>query len=88
MEYLIIGWLVLFILFIVFELITMKLITIWFAGGTLVAFVLSVFEVYLVIQLAAFVVVTLLLLIARPCTKSFINKVKNENIEIADNTQE
>jgi len=88
MEYLIIGWLVLFILFIVFELITMKLITIWFSGGTLVAFILSVFEVYLVIQLAAFVVVTLLLLIARPCAKSFINKAKSENTEITENTEQ
>lgn len=35
-------WLSLFVLFLVIEIITMGLTTIWFAGGALVAFLVAV----------------------------------------------
>ncbi len=75
MEYLYIYWLVLFVVFVVFEIITLGLTTIWFAGGALISFVLSLFQVDLWIQITVFLVVSvLLLLITRPYAKKFINK--------------
>ena len=40
-----IYWLILFIVLLVIEIITLGLTTIWFAGGALTAFVLSMLEV-------------------------------------------
>lgn len=56
-------WLGLTIVFIVFELITTSLTTIWFAGGGLVAFILALLKAPWWAQLAAFLVVSLVLLI-------------------------
>ena len=39
------GWLIIFIVLIVIELLTMGLTTIWFAGGALAALLMSVFFV-------------------------------------------
>ena len=36
------GWLIIFIVLIVIELLTMGLTTIWFAGGALAALLMSV----------------------------------------------
>ena len=46
-----IFWLILLIIFIVFELITLGLTTIWFAGGALVAYILSVAGINEIIQI-------------------------------------
>ena len=45
-----IFWLVLFILFLVFEVATMGLTTIWFAGGAIAAFALALADVHIIIQ--------------------------------------
>ena len=41
MEYIIYGWLGALILFLVIEIATTSLTTIWFAGGTVVALILN-----------------------------------------------
>lgn len=69
-----IYWLVLFIIFVLIEIITLGLTTIWFAGGSLIALIASLFGADLVVQVILFLVVSLLLLIfTRPYAKKFIN---------------
>ena len=58
-----IYWLILFIVLLVIEIITLGLTTIWFAGGALTAFVLSMLEVPPTVQWAVFCAVSLLSLI-------------------------
>ena len=68
-------WLILMVLCIVFEIATVGLVSIWFAGGALVACFLAMFNVHVVIQVVAFIVVSLLLLvITKPMAKEWINK--------------
>ena len=59
-----IYWLILFIVLLVIEIITLGLTTIWFAGGALTAFVLSMLEVSPVLQWAVFCAASLILLFA------------------------
>ena len=56
-------WLIVLAVFLVIEAITVGLTTIWFAGGALAAFLLSLFHVSLEIQLLGFVIVSFVLLI-------------------------
>lgn len=68
-------WLVLLAVFLIIEAITTGLTTIWFAGGALVAALLSWFGVGLVIQLLLFLTVSVALLIfTRPLAVRFMNK--------------
>lgn len=68
-------WLIVFVVLIGFEILTMGLTTIWFAGGALVAFGLSLLEVDLWIQIAVFFVVSVILLVfTRPYAQRFINR--------------
>ncbi len=67
-------WLLLLIVMIVTELITMGLTTIWFAGGTIIAIILAVLHVPVAIQIAAFLVVSIVLLIfTRPIAVKYFN---------------
>ena len=60
-------WLSLFVLFLVIEIITMGLTTIWFAGGALVAFLVAVLGLGLGVQIIIFAIVSLALLaVTRP----------------------
>ena len=59
-------WLILIIVLVVLEIITLGLTTIWFAGGALAGFILSMLDVQPVLQWAAFCVVSLILLF---CTR-------------------
>ncbi len=60
-------WLALLIILLIIEAATQGLTTIWFAGGALVAFLLSVFGANLFIQVILFCIVSLvLLLFTRP----------------------
>ena len=66
--------LLLLIVMIVTELITMGLTTIWFAGGTIIAIILAVLHVPVAIQIAAFLVVSIVLLIfTRPIAVKYFN---------------
>ncbi len=68
-------WLLALAVLLVIEIITLGLTTIWFAGGALVAFVLALFGVPWLVQIAVFLVVSILLLIfTRPAIEKKINK--------------
>lgn len=68
-------WLILLIIFIVLELISLGLTTIWFAGGALVAYIANVAGLNDIIQIVLFLAVSLLLLFfTRPFAQKFINK--------------
>lgn len=78
-----IYWLILFIILLVIEIITLGLTTIWFAGGALVAFALSLLEVSPVIQWAVFCVVSLVLLFAtRPWAVRYFNNQRKEKTNV------
>jgi len=70
-----ISWLVILVVLVVIELMTMGLTTIWFAGGALVAAILSYFDVSLRIQIIVALVVSIaLLLTTRPLAVKHFNK--------------
>ncbi len=75
-EYMVWVWLALLVLFIITEIATVQLTTIWFAGGALVSMLLAAFGVKsITIQIIAFLTVSIVLLIAtRPIVKKHINK--------------
>ena len=71
----IIGWLVAIVLFVVVEINTMALTTIWFAGGSVVAFIAALLGASVKIQLVVFLIVSaVLLFFTRPFAAKFINK--------------
>lgn len=68
-------WLGLLVIFLAAEAITLGLTTIWFAGGALVAFILSLAGTDLLVQIIVFCVVSVLLLIfTRPAAARWLNK--------------
>jgi len=79
----ILVWLIFLVVMLVIEIITMGLTTIWFAGGALVAFVLALFNVPLVVQIFACLIVSLgLLFFTRPVAVKYFNKDRaRTNIE-------
>ena len=67
-------WLIVFVILIGIEAATMALTTIWFAGGALIAFILSLMGVGIEVQLAAFVIVSFILLFfTRPLAAKYLN---------------
>jgi len=71
----ILFWLAVMVVMLVIEIITLGLTTIWFAGGALVAFVLAMLNAPLMVQIFAFLIVSLLLLIfTRPIAVKYFNK--------------
>lgn len=70
-------WLALMVCFIAFEIITMGLYTIWFAGGSLIAFFVATMGFNIWVQLGTFVVVSgVLLIFTRPLAKKKLDKDK------------
>ena len=68
-------WLIAVVLLIVIEIFTLGLTTIWFAGGALVAFFISLFiDSFLVEMTACLVVSFFLLFYTRPIVKKYLNK--------------
>jgi Membrane protein implicated in regulation of membrane protease activity len=68
-------WLVALIVLIIIEAMTLGLTTIWFAGGALASFIASLCGANSTIQIALFLVISLLLLIfTRPLATKYINK--------------
>ncbi|EJX00548.1 Nodulation efficiency, NfeD [gut metagenome] len=76
-------WLVLLAVLLGIEIATMGLTTIWFAGGALIAFLLSLFKTPLWSQITAFIVVSIVLLIfTRPIALKYLNKgVEKTNVD-------
>ena len=70
-----IGWLALLVILLICEIITLGLTTIWFAGGTLAAFFISLTGASFWVQLVAFLVFSFVMLfITRPALSRYINK--------------
>ena len=78
-----VSWLVFFLILIGIEAASMALTTIWFAGGALAAFILSLFGVGVETQLVVFVVVSFLLLFfTRPWAMRYVEKNRTKtNVE-------
>ena len=83
MDSVILMWLLLVVVFIVVESVTLGLTTIWFAGGSLVAILAAMLGADIWVQLAVFIVVSVLLLFfVRPSAcKKFISKRMKTNID-------
>ncbi len=72
-------WLIVLIAFIVIEIATMGLTTIWFAGGALIALALAMFNTSVYVQLAAFLVISIVLLVStRPLAVKFFNQKREK----------
>ena len=68
-------WLAAFVVLTGIEAVTMALTTIWFAGGALVAFLMALLGVGKYIQVGAFFLVSLILLIfTRPFALKYVNQ--------------
>lgn len=76
-------WLVLFVVLVGIEAATMGLFTIWFAGGSLIAFLLSLFGAGWLPEIVAFLIVSVLMLVfTRPiAVRYFNNKRAKTNVE-------
>ena len=71
----IIGWLAAIVLFVIIEINTMALTTIWFAGGALIAFVAALLSAPLWLEVILFVIASAaLLFFTRPLAMKLINK--------------
>ncbi len=66
-------WFAVIIISVVIEANTFDLTSIWLAAGALVSLFLSIFKIYIVIQISVFIVISgALLILVRPlCTKYF-----------------
>lgn len=72
-------WLIALAVFLVIEIITMGLTTIWFAGGSLVAFIASLIGVPVIAQIAIFFVVSFVLLFfTRPVVEKHLNNSRTK----------
>ena len=69
-------WLIALIAFVVIEIATMGLTTIWFAGGALVALILALINAFFCVQIGAFLAISIVLLI---CTRPLAIKYFNQN---------
>lgn len=70
-----IGWLALLVVLLICEIITLGLTTIWFAGGALAAFFISLTGASFWVQLMAFLLFSFVMLfITRPILSRYINR--------------
>lgn len=78
-----IYWLVVFLILLGVEIGTLGLTTIWFAIGSLAAFITTLFDAKFIVQIVVFLVVSILTLIfVRPFFKKYLDKGKvNTNID-------
>ena len=72
-------WLVLFVVLLIIEILTLGLTTIWFAGGALVALVCAYLELDMVVQIIAFLLVSIaLLVLTRPIAMKYFNQEREK----------
>ena len=70
----ILVWVILLVIFVVIEVLTMGLTTLWFAGGALAAGIMAVFNMPSYVQIATFIVVSLVLIFfTRPIAVRYFN---------------
>lgn len=68
-------WLILFVILVIFEIVTMGLTTIWFAAGALVAFIASLLHATWWVQFVLFIIVSFVMLIfTRPFAVKYVNR--------------
>lgn len=68
-------WLVALVLFIVIEIATMGLTTIWFAGGALIGAIASAMGLPFIVQVILFLMVSIIMLyFTRPIAVKYFNK--------------
>lgn len=81
--FVVISWLLLAAVFIIIEIITLGLTTIWFAGGAFIAAIAAIAGANLPIQIVLFVIVSVALLaLTRPlAVKHLDNKIQKTNVE-------
>ena len=72
------AWLIAIILFAIIEIVTVQLVSVWFAGGAVAAFIAALAGADISIQWICFVAVSALLLIF---TKPFVKKVTHREPE-------
>ena len=70
-------WLVLFVILALFELVTVNLVSIWFAIGAIIATFVSLVTDNIMIHLAVFTITSILLLLL---TKPFVKKIKRKDV--------
>jgi membrane protein implicated in regulation of membrane protease activity len=74
-------WLAMIILFLVIEMITISLVSIWFVGGALAAFIVSYFTGNIWIEVVVFLAVSVFLLILlRPLARKLSVKQKDQMV--------
>jgi membrane protein implicated in regulation of membrane protease activity len=72
-------WLIVFVALLVIEIATMGLTTIWFAGGALVSFLAAYIGFGVGVQVAVFLIVSILLLVlTRPIAVKFFNQERQK----------
>ena len=69
-------WLAVFVIFLIVEITTVTLVSVWFAGGAMAAFIVNYAGCNNIwIQIAVFVVVSLVLLaVTRPLASKWVNR--------------
>lgn len=87
-------WVILLVVFVVGELITVGLTSIWFAAGSLIALIAAIIGLNPIVQIILFLIVSLCLLAAtRPWANKYINsktqstnadRIIGESIRIAE----
>lgn len=76
-EFMAIYWFVTFIILLIIEIVTINLVSIWFAIGAIASMITSFFTNSIFIQLIVFIIVSLISLLI---TKPIIKKIKSKEI--------
>lgn len=71
-------WLILAVIFMIMEAATAALLTIWFVGGALFAMIIAIIGLGFGIQIAGFIVISILLLLL---TRPYVRKAKQATIK-------
>ena len=71
-------WMIVFLVLLFIEIMTVNLVSIWFAIGALASFILTYFIDNIAIQIGVFIVVSIISLI---CTREIVRKIRNHDIE-------
>ena len=71
-DYLILIWFIIIIIAAIIEISTMDLTSVWFAIGALLSFIISIFSDNVILQIAVFIIVSVILLLSvRPIAKNY-----------------
>lgn len=76
-------WLIITVILIAVEIVTLGVTSIWFAGGALIAGLISLTGVHWLVQILVFAVVsTILFVFTRPiATKHFMKNIEKTNVD-------